>query len=216
MIVVIQCAAGKQRVAGALRTPEGNSVLFVADPGNAPPQRKVSHARPDDLAYGNKTWRQHLINYNKQPGNNPLGLLPAFEFYSNDTYRRLVTEFGIEGVYILSAGWGLISASFLTPVYDITFSGAAERYKRREREKYADFRMLPEDYEGEVVFLGGKNYIPLFCALTDQSAGRRTIFYNSDTAPNAPGCKLKKYETKIRTNWHYKCADDLINKELST
>jgi hypothetical protein len=41
---------------------------------------------------------------------------------------RLVEKFGIEKVFILSAGWGLIRADFLTPNYDITFSGSAEAF----------------------------------------------------------------------------------------
>ena len=46
-------------------------------------------------------------------------------------YRELVHALGAENVFILSAGWGLLSADFLTPNYDITFSATAERYKRR-------------------------------------------------------------------------------------
>jgi hypothetical protein len=74
-----------------------------------------------------------LLAYNRNPGNNPLGLVPAFELYANETYRSLVEQCGTENTYILSAGWGLINAAFLTPYYDITFSAAADPYKRRMR-----------------------------------------------------------------------------------
>jgi hypothetical protein len=63
-----------------------------------------------------------LIDYNENPGSNQLGLYPAFELYKNDIYRKLVDCFGIDKTFILSAGWGLIRASFLTPWYDITFT----------------------------------------------------------------------------------------------
>jgi hypothetical protein len=33
------------------------------------------------------TWRDQLLAYNANPGNNPLGLLLAFELYENDIYR---------------------------------------------------------------------------------------------------------------------------------
>ena len=60
----------------------------------------------------------------------PFGLLPAYQLYENSTYNRLVDRFGLSNVYILSAGWGLIPADFLTPHYDITFSASADAYKR--------------------------------------------------------------------------------------
>jgi hypothetical protein len=64
----------------------------------------------------------------------------------------------VEKVYILSGGWGLITASFLTPDYDITFSQSAEHYKRRRQtDRYHDFRMLPEDTREPLAFFGGKD-----------------------------------------------------------
>ncbi|BAU49572.1 hypothetical protein SVA_3024 [Sulfurifustis variabilis] len=44
----------------------------------------------------------------------------------------------VRDVFILSAGWGLIGAAFLTPVYDITFSNSADDYKRRRRRNQFD------------------------------------------------------------------------------
>ena len=84
-----------------------------------------------------------LVRYNEAPGNNPLSLLPAFELYERDTYRALVKRFGIDKAYILSAGWGLIPASFLTPCYDVTFAANADDWKRRrKRDAYNDLSML--------------------------------------------------------------------------
>jgi hypothetical protein len=69
-----------------------------------------------------------------------MGLLPAWQLYDRPVYRELVHALGAENVFILSAGWGLLSADFLTPNYDITFSKTAKRYKRRRvRDRYRDF-----------------------------------------------------------------------------
>jgi hypothetical protein len=80
---------------------------------------------------------QHLVRFysildvlekNVGGARNPLGLYPAYRLYENRVYGRLVEAFGVENIYILSAGWGLIRADFLTPYYDITFSHSAEGY----------------------------------------------------------------------------------------
>lgn len=61
-----------------------------------------------------------------------------------------------------------------------------------------------------IVFLGGKDYLPLFCSLTTRSQAQRLIYFNSSTPPDAPGCRVEKFETSARTNWHYLCAEHLI------
>ncbi len=105
MIIVIQCAASKRSGAGHLTTADGQPVHFVANPQIAPAGDGRLYARPDDRASDGGTWRQLLAKYNNNPGNNPLGLYPAYELYKRDVYRRLVDKFGLKNVYILSAGW---------------------------------------------------------------------------------------------------------------
>lgn len=209
MIVVIQCAATKRFNAGTLQSERGGKVLFVAQPDRAPPVPGRLFARPDDPAGGGKSWRQALIQYNERE-DNPFGLLRAFELYENGIYRTLVSRFGIENTFILSAGWGLIRSDFLTPLYDITFSSAVRGrapYKLRAKsDHYLDFCQLPEDSDQSIFFFGGKDYVPLFLSLTAKAKGERTIFYNSVAAPRAPGCALERFETRTRTNWHYECA----------
>ena len=64
-----------------------------------------------------------------------------------------------------AAGWRLISASFLTPNYDITFSmvNPAERYKRRRKKDVClDQRDLPNSTEEPIFFFGGKDYARSF------------------------------------------------------
>ncbi|GLS22046.1 hypothetical protein GCM10007874_50630 [Labrys miyagiensis] len=214
MIVVIQCAGTKRPDAGYLRTSDGKKVLFVADPGAAPVDSRFAYARPDDLAESGASWRDMLLEYNRS-GSNPLDLLPAYELYSDERYRRLRERFGIENTYILSAGWGLINATFLTPAYDITFSVAAGAYaRRRKADRYRDLNMLPERTSEPVVFFGGKDYVPLFCKLTGGVRSRRTVFYNSIYAPEIPGCDAVRYHTTTRTNWQYECVDAFLRGEV--
>ena len=85
----------------------------------------VVYRRPDDVARSGLSWRDELANYNEAHGStqaNPLGLLPAWRLYQEPTYEYLVDRLGTGNVFILSAGWGLVSAAFLTPNYDITFT----------------------------------------------------------------------------------------------
>src|SRR2546423_4146494 len=166
MRIVIQCAARKSARAGKFRAADGHDVMFVADPREAPPQTGTHYARPDDLADDSDTWRDRLVAYNQHHGFNPLSLLPAYQLYDNRAYQGLVSRFGIDKIFILSAGWGLVTANYLLPDYDITFSAMAEPYKRRRKQAvYTDFCAL-NDNADEIAFLGGKDYLPLFCSLT--------------------------------------------------
>jgi len=217
MIVVIQCAASKQSDAGHLVAASGKRVDFVAHPQIAPPNPDRMYARPDDLREDGTSWRQLLLKYNQNPDDNPLRLYPAYGLYENKAYGRLVDRFGLRNVYILSAGWGLIPADFLTPYYDITFSPSADAYKRRRKtDQYNDFRMLPDDTENDIVFFGGKDYLSLFCSLTDTIRGRKIVFFNSASVPRFNGYTFRRFETTTRTNWHYECANAFLNGEIKT
>ena len=214
-IVVIACAGSKNRPAskdpnaGYFVTADGKPVLFVADPAIAPQQSEVEYQRPDDIAPSGLSWREELVQYNKtcrDTGANPRGLLPAWCLYANSAYKHLVNQLGEDKVFILSAGWGLIPAPFLTPDYDITFSGNAEAYKRRrKRDRYADFLMLPKDASYPIHFLGGKDYVSLFLMLTAETSAER-IIHHVGSPPSAPNCRFRHFETTRRTNWHYECA----------
>jgi hypothetical protein len=215
VIVIIQCASGKQPHAGMMRRQDGKPVLFVGDPPPAPYDR-FAYARPDDLSDSGETWRDKVLRYNAAPGTNPLGLLPACGLYTAPIYRRLADHVGRERLYILSAGWGLIAASFLTPLYDITFSAQAEAYKRRrQRDVYDDLCMLPLATDEPVLFFGGKEYLPLFCRLTQDIAAPRIVPYRSTDKPVAVGVTFTRFETSRRTNWHYECAQAFIDGSLS-
>jgi hypothetical protein len=213
MIVVIQCAAKKRSEAGHLRTTDGHRVLFVADPTKAPPSSSLRYARPDDASDVGGTWRDILVEQNRSPEANPFGLCRAIDLYANPAYQQIAQRFGVERAFILSAGWGLVRGDFLLPDYDITFSTMAEAYKRRRKtDPYRDFAMLPA---GEpVVFFGSKDYVALFEELTQTTSERRTVFYNSDSPPVAPGCTLVRFQTTTRTNWHYGCVGAFLRGEI--
>jgi len=215
MIIVIQCAASKRSGAGSMVSADGKAVVFVADPAAAPPSPTHVYARPDDSYRKGISWRELLLKYNTDARDNPLGLLPAYQLYENKTYGRLVDRFGSKQVYILSAGWGLVTADFLTPYYDITFSSSAEDYMRRGKTGYHDFRMLPDTTSDTVLFFGGKSYLPLFCALTNKLRCKRIAFYNSSQAPSVTGCTLVRFKTTTRTNWHYECANAFLAGEVA-
>jgi hypothetical protein len=212
MIIVIQCAARKRLDAGHLAA-SGRLVDFVAHPEIAPRDPDRVYARPDDPCEdGEISWRQFLLKYNDDPGNNPLHLYPAHQLYQNKAYRRLVDRFETRNVYILSAGWGLIRADFLTPYYDVTFSPSADAYKRRRKtDRFDDFRMLPGNTKDDIVFFGGKDYLSLFCSLTDAIRSKKIVFFNCASVPQFNGCTFRLFKTRTRTNWHYECVNALLD-----
>lgn len=218
MKIVIQCAGSKSEGAGSFTLKDGRRVMFVASPSVKPPPENCIYARPDDTAETpHETWREKLTAYNREEADkNPLNLLPAYKLYKNPIYQQLVSRFGQEKVFILSAGWGLIPAYFLTPAYDITFSASGDLLNRRKsNDHYNDFCLMEDDDE-EIAFLGGKSYLPLFHALTKGMSGKKIVFYNSRTSPNLPSSNIQliKFETSTRTNWHYECAQSIIHHKF--
>jgi hypothetical protein len=197
--VVIQCAASKSHNAGFLIDNSGRHVSFNAKPHDTPKQENLVFAHPDE-SYEGSTWREKLLEYNTK-SNNPLNLLRAHQLYSNPAYSNLVTALGLSNVYILSAGWGLLSADFLTPYYDITFSGSTEKYKRRgKRDQFNDINQLDNSLNDDLVFFGGKDYLPLFCELTAAYRGKRFVYSSSAKKPAIEGVEILQYSTATRTN----------------
>lgn len=214
MKIVIQCA-GSKREGGYWTTNSGRTVKFVATPELAP-RDQFFYARPDDVDDSGNTWREMLLEYNRTASENPFNLYEAHELYSNAAYGALVDRFGIENVFILSAGWGLVEAGFFIPQYDITFQPKADEFCRRKKtDMYPDFCHLPRENTEPVFFLGGKDYVPLFVRLTKTHVARKTIIYNQRIAPTYPGFDLLRYSTNTRTNWHYSCANDLALGKFS-
>jgi hypothetical protein len=211
--IVIQCAAKK--IGAYLRTSSGQRVGFLARPQRAARRPGWLFVRPDDPADGSRTWRQVLSDYNRQfavSGDNPDRLSVACELYANRAYRDLAQAVGAGNLYILSAGWGLVRATYLLPNYDITFNNQASVAAiRRKDDQFCDEVQMAADVTGSVHFLGGLGYIPLFCGLTGHVRTERIVHHNSKNLPDAPGCRLVRYQTTTRTNWHYECARALTS-----
>ena len=218
MIVVLQCAGTKRKDAPSLETAEGRQVQFVAKPQLAPRSLRRQAAHPDEASDTGPTWRDVLVSYNLK-GTNPLGLLRAFELYAPPAaptvYRDLVEGFGIEKVYILSAGWGLVRSDFLIPDYDITFAREVLKKDaskhRSAADNFSDFHQLPANVQDEIVFIGSKSYVRLFGHLTRSVRTRRTIYYNSSEAPKERGCRTLLFPSTNKRTWHYECAAELLH-----
>lgn len=219
MKIVIQCAATKNPAPpdAGFRASDKRLVKFVAHPELAPSSEEVTYAHPDDMWDGRQTWRERLIDYNKGASTNPLQLKPAYQLYKDQAYKNLVGKFGLEQVFILSAGWGLIPADFLTPDYNITFSQAknvAPYCRRKKLDSYADICLLPDDGD-DIIFLGGKDYLPLFCQLTEELKGMKKVFFNSKVdLILGSGFGSERFPTTQKTNWHYSCAQALIDGKI--
>ncbi len=211
MIVVIQDSAGRQPQAGHMKARDGRRVLFVADPSQAPAGEDLCHARPDYLSNFGAPWRSLVQSYNANPRDNPLGLLPAWQLYPEDIYRQLIDQLGSRKTFILSACWGLIKASYLTPNYDITLDPDAEPFRlRRPADSYTDFCMLPADSDEELHFFGSAAWVPLFCQLTAAHAGPRIVHHHSTQPLEALGCELRSFESDDPVHWWQQCAADFL------
>lgn len=151
MIAVIQCAGSKQPDTGYSVTRSGEQLRFIARPEIAPHSERYRHVHPDG-----HTWLEEVLAYNGC-SDNPLRLHAAWELYEPAAFRRLVSHLGVENVYVLSAGWGLVRSDFLLPQYDITFTSAVKKKRpwmhRRKSDMYRDFCHLPEDTTDEVYFI---------------------------------------------------------------
>ncbi|MBN9890414.1 hypothetical protein [Salipiger abyssi] len=214
MIVVIQCAGSKRADAGSLSAPDGRPVRFVAHPELAPDDGEF-YARPDDACGGGSTWRDLLSAINQSGTASPPNLLAAGTLYRPAVYQGLLEHVGREKLYILSAGWGLVRSDFQLPDYDITFSGQAERYKRRRKvDRYEDFSMLPRGSDEPILFFGSKDYLPLFRQLSADYRGQRIVLFRSAEPPDCPECVAVRYDTPRRTNWHYEAAESYIAGNL--
>jgi len=219
MRIVIQCAGKKHKSAGRLKDASGVRVVFVAHPEKCTPtESSLRYYRPDDeVGTGLGTWREYLTRYNQQ-SLNPDGLFRAAELYKPTVYRALVERYSWQNVFILSAGWGLIRSDFLTPYYDITFSNQGKPYsKRRSRDRFEDFNQLSDsDIQPDetLYFFGGQDYLQLYRSLTQNITVRKVIYHSQGSAFQLQGYECIPYRSY--TNWHYSCAQDFMEGNIST
>lgn len=217
MIVVLQCAGTKRNDALTFSQADGRKVKCVARPDEAPPSAGFTYAHPDGMADLTRTWRQAVSETN-QGHDGSSKLHRAFELdeppASPTLYRELVSVLGLDRVYILSAGWGLIRSDYGLPDYDITFAPEALKKApwkyRGRRDKFEDYMQLPAAETDSLMFIGSKAYLPQFLTLTKSYRGKRTVFYNSITRPTAPGCATELFPSRNRRTWQYECALKLL------
>lgn len=218
MIVVIQCASQKSSRAKPWESKNDVTVRFVGQSKSG--ESSITQCfRPDDLDEAGVSWRERLVRYNLaylRNKNNPLDLIAAGEFYDPPIYSRLNRQFGSKNVYILSAGWGMVRATFLLPDYDITFSKSSQVNVVNRRlsndNNWIDFNHLAEDRrEGDKQFyFGGKLYLNLLYKTTMHYNGPKIIFHKG-RVPQRTGYEYRSYATKTRTNWHYEAANAFCN-----
>jgi hypothetical protein len=107
-----------------------------------------------------------------------------------------------------------VSAGFLLPNYDITFSPSADTYKRRRKnESYRDLCSLTEETaDDDLVFFGGKDYLPLLKSLIGRFTQPKIVYHCTSQAPrfDSSSWRAIKYDAKRSTNWHYDCAHEFI------
>jgi hypothetical protein len=167
-----------------------------------------SHFHPDDFMFdGQKNWRTFLQENQLDPN-----LIRSFELYKRDEYRALHERFG-DSFYILSAGWGLINSEYRLPKYDITFSNYSDNSaKRKTVQQYQDFNQLKSNQSEDVVFIGGRDYLPLFYQLTKHLKNRKIVYYFGDlnTLPkpkhNVSSFNFRLFSSKNNRKWHYELA----------
>jgi hypothetical protein len=70
--------------------------------------------------------------------------------------------------------------------------------------------MLSPETGEPVAFIGGHDYLPLFCRLTQMITARRTVFHYAAQAPKLPGVTPVRYPSERPRKWFYDCAQDLI------
>lgn len=220
MYFVIQCASSKDERAPFLRASTGRRLAFVAHPEVAPANEKVEWAHPDHPSdVPGETWRQ-VVQRNDASGN-PRALWPAWKLYRPPQYELLVRTFGADRTLILSAGWGLVRADFPLPPYDITFARSDDWKQRSVRDRFADFNHLRAAPGAPIVFLGGKDYLPLFHALTHPLAAKRIIPFRCAPADTSSAVRREgdvtwiPYRTPRCTNWHYSCVEDICRDPAS-
>jgi hypothetical protein len=166
-----------------------------------------------------------LKRYNDGP-DNPCKLLRAGELYAppertfRSLYWDLAEEFGWHNVFILSAGWGRILATFWTPDYDITFSTQGKKAKpwawrntKDSKPAWHDFNHLRDARIGEdepIHFFGGKDYRPMLYSLLASLPGRKIVHYKGDFDLR-DGFEYAEYNgpEKNRT-WHYRAAREFM------
>ena len=214
MKIILSCSARKN---GEFFRYNGEKIHFVANPQAAPKEKDVSYYHPDDIIPGrNITWREYIQSDEFQSDDNNL---PAYKLYKPEIFKKLYEKFG-DDFYILSAGWGLIKASFKIPYYDITFSSnVSDKFKKRYKKiRFNDFNQLTDHINKDEKIIGffGNDYLDLFYSLTKDLSNRKYVFKNSSIKKHYDNIQFIPFHSKQKRIWHYKAAEKLLEKDVET
>ena len=234
--ILIQCA-GKKNNTYTFDNYQGKKVEFISDieSNDLPNSNNSIYVNPNEAISedSDKTWIDKLKEYNKNKLN-PNGFCQAWELYENPIYADIKKKVGKENMFIASAGWGIVKASYWLPNYDITFSrppkGKKKNYIIRSsaQNEIAQWDDINAFHDSNIKIYDlhifcGKKYLRLINKLiTDRQIDPNMItLYIRNNEPNFNEweiyCKLIKWthpdpKKDRNTNWHYDCAEDFINK----
>lgn len=214
MKVILSCCDRKN---GTPFFHEGKEITFISHVKKNLPDGL--HVHPDDSILNNSiTWRSII---NEQGSRDDL--IPAYELYKPDVYKLLFERYH-DDLFIFSAGWGIVKASFKLPKYNITFSKNKNipiHARRNHEDFFNDFNQLVGIDENErIILIAGSDYVLPFCHLTKGLPNKKTIIYksqnllNNNPYLNDHNYEFIHYQTNTRTNWHYEFAKRLINNEF--
>lgn len=214
-IPVLSCSG--EKIKDWFSYSDEQHIMFVASPEavlNAPPPKfplGIKYCRPDDKIFDTEDTWLDLVKKQNHPD-----LIPAYQLYKRDIYHKFYMKYR-NNFYIISAGWGIIRASYKIPAYNITYSNSKSvpKYSRRiNSDKWNDFNHLKEDSanfdENSIIILfSGSNYIESFCNMTKFIKNRKIIYYTAQSISKKDGFEYSKYKKNF-TNWHYEAAKEYL------
>jgi hypothetical protein len=198
MKIVIQCA-GTKTSSASFRNALG-PICFVAAPDHLQNERA-----PWDTVYGT-TWIEWVRRFNKEHVL-PSGVSIVEQFsraaslYKNNIYARLTRQIGIDNIFILSAGWGLVPGNALIPTYNVTFSAKAEKNAKispTKRSEYPSLLENPNFGEEDVHFFITPSYRDYWDKAFPNQKSKKYVFHERD------GISAK-------TNWHYEALKQWLD-----
>lgn len=225
--IIMICNSGK-RINSDLKFPIDSELNYLNHKikFSATSNHPIHQFKPDDLIPNQiKSWRNYIEE------NQYVDYIPymSYQLYI-PRYAEYVILYEIlyerfkENLYILSAGWGLVNATYRLPEYDITFSNSKNNYNQRKYKdnSFYDFNQLNLESDEDIVFIGSDSYIKSFLNLTIGTRNRKIIYHYG----NQPDYILpdntfiyreyntENYNTIPKRTWYlelaYKFADGLI------
>lgn len=200
MYLILPCSKPKKLNAPTLSLNNQN-INFVAAPL---PGRLDQRAPWDEIIPGGKrTWIDCVADYNNLGHLNDLDvtagvgvshggcLFCSGTLYRNRIYSDIISRIGFHGLYILSAGWGLVRADHRIPNYDITFSADGNtppharitpRERARNKPKLRPQYLPPITANHNQVF-AGLRYVDFF----------NIIFPQNDYGIERPNGRVRTY-----------------------